>query len=133
MGKSVDLGALQLQNENVRAVGNMSVNARGDLIDAWDRPIDTRNQQVGKQYNKQVSNVESGPVQYRSKPTAPAVTEIPTPPEDFDDNFVKEESTDSNIPEGGLASALAKARQIKQEPLPTARELVKNRPGVNKI
>ena len=33
-GKMVDLGALQLQNENVRAVGNMGVNARGDIIDS---------------------------------------------------------------------------------------------------
>ena len=31
-GKALDMGALILQNENVRAVGNMKVNARGDLI-----------------------------------------------------------------------------------------------------
>jgi hypothetical protein len=136
MGKSVDLGALQLQNESVRAVGNMSVNARGDLIDAWNRPIDSRNQQVSKQYNKQVSNVESGPVQYRQKAAAAAVVDIPAPPEDFEDDFVKETDgapSGTAIPEGGLASALAKARQIKQEPLPTAKELVKNRTGVNRV
>ena len=32
-GKSIDLGTLLLQNETVRAVGNMGVNARGDRID----------------------------------------------------------------------------------------------------
>ena len=31
-GKKVDMGALRLQNEKVRAVGNMRVNARGDVI-----------------------------------------------------------------------------------------------------
>jgi hypothetical protein len=33
MGRVVDLGALMLENENTRAVGNMGVNARGDIID----------------------------------------------------------------------------------------------------
>ena len=30
MGQPIDLGALLLQNEQDRAVGNMNVNARGD-------------------------------------------------------------------------------------------------------
>jgi len=34
MGKTVDIGALMLQNESVRAVGNMSVNARGDTLNS---------------------------------------------------------------------------------------------------
>ncbi len=34
MGKTVDMAALTAKNEKVRAVGNMSVNARGDTIDA---------------------------------------------------------------------------------------------------
>ena len=52
-GKLVDLGALQLQNEHVRAVGNMSVNARGDLLDSRNRPIASKNSQVARQYSKQ--------------------------------------------------------------------------------
>jgi len=32
-GRVVDLGAMIAQNETVRAVGNMNVNARGDIID----------------------------------------------------------------------------------------------------
>lgn len=55
MGKTVDLGALILQNEQVRAVGNMGVNAVGDLIDSNNKVIDTRSRQVQKQYNKQTS------------------------------------------------------------------------------
>ena len=61
-GKTVDLGALQLKNENIRAVGNMSVNSRGDLLDSHNRPIDSRNQQVAKQYRKQVTNVQDDAV-----------------------------------------------------------------------
>ena len=53
-GKTIDLGALILKNENVRAVGNMKVNARGDLIDDMNNVIDPKTQQVNRQYNKQV-------------------------------------------------------------------------------
>ena len=52
-GKTVDMGALRLQNEKVRAVGNMRVNARGDVINDSNEIIRTRNEQVGKQYQKQ--------------------------------------------------------------------------------
>ena len=53
-GKSLDMGSLILQHENVRAVGNMNVNARGDMLDDKNRVISTRPQQVNQQYNKQV-------------------------------------------------------------------------------
>jgi hypothetical protein len=52
-GKTVDMGALRLQNEKVRAVGNMRVNARGDVINDANQVIRTRNEQVGKQYQQQ--------------------------------------------------------------------------------
>ena len=52
-GKTVDMGALRLQNEKVRAVGNMRVNARGDVINDNNEVIRTRNEQVDKQYQKQ--------------------------------------------------------------------------------
>ena len=53
-GKTVDMGALRLQNEKVRAVGNMRVNARGDVINDNNEVIRTRNEQVSKQYQKQI-------------------------------------------------------------------------------
>lgn len=52
-GKSVDMNALRLQNENVRAVGNMKVNARGDQIDDSNRIIATKPEQVQRQYQRQ--------------------------------------------------------------------------------
>ena len=45
-GKTVDMGALRLKNEQVRAVGNMGVNARGDRIDSQGNIIDPKNQQT---------------------------------------------------------------------------------------
>jgi hypothetical protein len=54
-GKTVDMGRLQLQNEGVRAVGNMKVNARGDMVDDLNRVISTKSEQVNKQYKTQTT------------------------------------------------------------------------------
>jgi glycine cleavage system H lipoate-binding protein len=54
-GKTVDMGKLMLQHEKVRAVGNMKVNARGDMVDDMNRVISSKNDQVNKQYNKQTA------------------------------------------------------------------------------
>ena len=51
-GRIVDFGALQAQNEQVRAVGNMQVNARGDKLDADGNVISTRAQQVNRNLNR---------------------------------------------------------------------------------
>lgn len=55
-GKTIDMGRLAVQNEKVRAVGNMNVNARGDLIDDNNNVISSKPEQVNKQYNRQVTN-----------------------------------------------------------------------------
>lgn len=126
-GKMVDLGALQLKNENVRAVGNMGVNARGDIVDSSNKTVNTRNQQVAKQYRKQ-TNVVNEPV---NKKSAPAVN-IPPPPEDFEDDFVKEPAPEPQA-SGGLAAAIARARQVKQQPLQTTQDIAQHQSGVKKI
>jgi hypothetical protein len=115
-GKMVDLGALQLRNENVRAVGNMKVNGRGDLIDSANRTIDTRNRQVARQYSRQTTNVTDTPVRASQE----AAQSVPKPPEDYNDNIVKEQSsTPAPAPAAGLAAAIARAREIRQDPLKT--------------
>jgi hypothetical protein len=59
-GKAIDMGALRLQNERVRAVGNMRVNARGDEINDANEVIRTRNEQVKKQYDQQAHAPQPG-------------------------------------------------------------------------
>jgi hypothetical protein len=53
-GKQIDMGKLALQNEKVRAVGNMKVNARGDAVDDHNRVIETKNQQVSRNYRNKL-------------------------------------------------------------------------------
>ena len=55
-GKTVDMGRLMVQNEKTRAVGNMKVNARGDLVDDMNNIVSSKPQQVNNQYNKQIQN-----------------------------------------------------------------------------
>lgn len=138
-GKTVDLGSIILQNETVRAVGNMGVNARGDRVDSQNRPIDSRNQRVQRQYARQTTNVSD---QRKSKgPREPARADEPVQetlaPVVEEPVAVVEPSPQQSIapaiPEGGLAAAIAKARQIKQEPLKSPRQQRQDTPGVQKI
>ena len=75
-GKSVDLGTLLLQNETVRAVGNMGVNARGDRIDNRGAVVDSKVQQSKRQYNKQIGPQDTIPQASR----APVADDIPPAP-----------------------------------------------------
>lgn len=57
-GKTVDMGKLALRNEKVRAVGNMGVNARGDIVDDKNNIISKKPSQVQRQYKRQVKKTE---------------------------------------------------------------------------
>jgi hypothetical protein len=106
-GKPVDLGAIILQNEEVRAVGNMQVNARGDRIDEYGKPISTRSQQVNKSVNRTVSNVKSS--QAPAAPAAPAVAPV-APPSGLMDPDLEDDVDVSEI-KAGLAGALNRANK----------------------
>lgn len=71
MGKTVDMGALVTRNEKVRAVGNMRVNARGDMLDNNNRVIQDATKRVGEQY---VNTVSSAPKTKTTQKQAPAPT-----------------------------------------------------------
>lgn len=141
MGKTVDLGALLLQNEHVRAVGNMNVNARGDVLDGANRVIDTKNRQAQRQYKRTVSNVSDTPVQSSTRAAKAVAAEEKldiSPAEEemlaeFDAETVSTpeplaapeplpENTFGPTGEGGLAAAIARSRLIKQEKEKTLKE-----------
>ena len=87
-GKSIDLGALLLQNETVRAVGNMGVNARGDRIDNRGAVVDSKVQQSKRQYNKQIGPQDSIPQasisQASRAPVADLVMPAPIAPDPYE-------------------------------------------------
>jgi hypothetical protein len=136
-GKTVDLGTIMLQNEHVRAVGNMNVNARGDKLDHNNHVIETKPRQIQRQ-NSRTTNVSADPVQTSAtkankirreksqaesqKPVESVLQEpeytpqaVMSPPEQ---NIVAL----GTVPEGGLATAIARNREIKQELEKTRRQ-----------
>lgn len=52
LGVPFDMAAFRTQHEKVRAVGNMNVNARGDVLDSNNNIIENRNKVVNRMYEK---------------------------------------------------------------------------------
>lgn len=150
MGKPVDLGALLLQNEGTRAVGNMGVNARGDVIDSKNRVIDQKNKQVQRHYKRQArsTNVSAGTVPSSNLAARRSAQLAQEPDETFSDlplesadKFVETNSEINTVEanpvqeiKGGLAGAIARSRLVKQEQEKTLRQrLNESSEGVKKI
>lgn len=129
-GKVVDMGALMLQNEQVRAVGNMEVNARGDRIDANGNVIDSKNRQVQRQIQRQTTAAPQE--QFASTqavrqaqaaklaPAAPSVQAAPVAPTVADlipgIDTVPAPVAEVTEASAGLAGALVRAKKNKQTP-----------------
>ena len=67
MGKMVDMASLMAKNENTRAVGNMSVNARGDTIDAFGRVVQPVTEKVNQAYANTVGTRSANQVRQRQQ------------------------------------------------------------------
>jgi GTP-sensing pleiotropic transcriptional regulator CodY len=60
LGVEINMASMIARNEKVRAVGNMKVNARGDLLDSNNNIITNANKRVESSYNQSVSDDSSG-------------------------------------------------------------------------
>jgi hypothetical protein len=146
-GKTIDLGTIMLRNEHVRAVGNMNVNARGDKLDSNNCVVETKPKQIQRQ-NARVTNVSAEPVQTSSnkskKAKQKAKTEIQQPkhhqvetpmPEEAPQPLVAPPAQNVSTPkiiEGGLAAAIARTKEVKQELEKTRRQQQQSQ-GVRRI
>lgn len=122
-GKVVDLGAMMVQNETVRAVGNMSANARGDIIDNQGRVLATRGEQVNRNLNRQ-TNANSGPIPTSSRaPAVPKLSEAEQLELERKQRQSKREAVargeevelKGDAPTQGLAAAMARAEKLKDQ------------------
>lgn len=122
-GKIIDLGALEVQNEHVRAVGNMNVNARGDKLDADGNVISTRSQQVNRNLNR-TTNATAGPIpaSSRAQKETDAAAVRAAEQEKIEKarahrQALREQGAAPPVeqPAAGLAAAMARAAQIKEE------------------
>ena len=75
-GRMVDIEKLRAANEGVQAVGNMNVNARGDVLGAGGQIVTPKAQVMKQYYEKPKGMVDDTPI--RSQPTpAPKVEAKP--------------------------------------------------------
>lgn len=78
-GKVVDMSQLAAKNERTRAVGNMSVNARGDTIDGHGRIILPVTKKVGEKYQRTVSNRAANIVKRKQVDSFTPIETAPAP------------------------------------------------------
>ena len=154
-GKAVDIGALMLQNEHTRAVANMKVNARGDRINANNEIIEPRTQVVEKTYDLQ-TNVSDDVIPTSARHVKEMerekyMAEKMRNTEKAHRKAVKAQIKDGANPDpavldkpiaspevsatvsGGLAAAIARAKEIKQEKLKSTKQQTQSKPGVNRL
>lgn len=61
-GKRIDIDAFLSQNEMTQAVGNMNVNARGDVLGAGGKIVKTREQVMAEYYRDNPKAVKDTPL-----------------------------------------------------------------------
>ena len=90
-GKMIDIEKLRAANENVQAVGNMNVNARGDVLGAGGKIVTPKETIISKYYEQPKGMVSDTPVskpmpaprreppKQMAKPTTMAIPKKSTP------------------------------------------------------
>ena len=91
-GKVIDMSQLAAKNEKTRAVGNMSVNARGDTIDGQGKIIVPVTKKVGEKYQKTVSNRAANIIKRKQVDSFTPIETAPAPETKVDlSEFIDEE------------------------------------------
>lgn len=84
-GKRIDVDAFLAQNEMTQAVGNMNVNARGDVLGAGGKIVKTREQVMAEYYRDNPKAVKDTPLAQNAlapdADPAPGVTAADMPKE----------------------------------------------------
>ena len=76
-GRMVDIEKLRAANESVQAVGNMNVNAKGDVLGAGGQVVIPKEQIIKKYYEQPKGMVSDTPSRGKSMP-APKVDPVKT-------------------------------------------------------
>lgn len=74
-GNAIDMSTLAAKNEKTRAVGNMNVNARGDVIDNHNKVVKDNTKRVKSGYQKIVTPPEQKAVSQQKVAQPPAKIE----------------------------------------------------------
>tara|TARA_B100001057_G_C22824144_1_gene940668 strand:- start:653 stop:1162 length:510 start_codon:yes stop_codon:yes gene_type:complete len=159
-GKQVDMDTLALKNETVIAVGNMNVNARGDVLGQGGRIVKSREEVMSEHYAVNNSIVPSdAPMPTADNDTTVQQTVVQTPVqetpvekdidgdptgpldapaeedqwvEDAEGNFVRPEDLEKQSTKG-ISDALADTKSISVPKEQTPKQKARNKSGIKRI
>ena len=106
-GRMIDIEKLRGANENIRAIGNMNVNARGDILGKGGQIVTTKADVVAKYYEQPKGRVDDTPIRMRQTPprrVAPTVVESKPTPQPRATKQTKPRAT--RTPKKGIDAAL---------------------------
>jgi hypothetical protein len=106
-GRYIDIEKLRGANEDARAVGNMNVNARGDVLSRSGQVVETKQEVVKKYYEMPRGRVDDTPARMRQTPAPqpqpqPKVVESKPAPQPR----VTRQAKPKAIPKKGIDAAL---------------------------
>ena len=111
-GRLIDIDKLRASNETVRAVGNMGVNARGDVIGQGGRILKSKDDVMKEYYKAPKGQVEDTPIKKEKTQSIPQKEVVqtkvinPTVQSQPKTQQVKTTTTDMFKPKSGIDAAL---------------------------
>ena len=130
-GRSIDMDAMRINNEQAVAVGNMKVNARGDELGPGGTVVRTRNQIVQDYYNSNAvytkervaDQAHQTQVSRSNKGIEADVAPVVEMPSDIDPEILAQDQAMDNVvaepnrPQmrGKLADAVAQTASVEQK------------------
>ena len=108
-GRMIDIEKLRGANEDAIAVGNMNVNARGDILGKSGQIVTTKADVIAKYYEQPKGRVDDTPIRMRQTPPrrvapAPQVVESKPTPQPRTTKQTKPRAT--RTPKKGIDAAL---------------------------
>ena len=108
MGKPIDMDNIRLSNEDVIAVGNMKVNARGDELGFGGKVVKTRNQIMDEYYRLNTPEVTDSSTMALEEDPLPVRTVTTPMVEDSVPQVAPETAEAAPRLRGNLANTIAK-------------------------
>jgi hypothetical protein len=132
LGKSIDMATLRAKNERVRAVGNMLVNARGDIIDSNNEIINDSTKRVNEHYMRGAMNRLA---QTQAQQAREAADRPPTPvniPAPLSAQNQQTQRAEADVAAEPADTLLESEMEFDQEDEIVSKEIVKDVPKIKK-
>lgn len=126
-GRMVDMDKVKIANENALAVGNMKVNARGDILGSGGQVATGRNAVMDRVYAVDSGSYSPNDPNTHAETQATMEASKAKDLHDLANNLVAPSNPETPAPatntaRGSLASSVAKTTAVNQEPMADSRK-----------